>query len=139
MSYPKIASLALATGCVILSMALLACVDVGPGPMDLSDHDGGGSLPQPREVRSVVIEPDSITLSVGETAIIQVIVTLDDGTVLGTRPVSFWSSDTAVATVSYGDFGPGPKAEVVGRSIGRASITAGDLSGKSDRVKVIVN
>jgi hypothetical protein len=107
--------------------------------MDLSDYDGGCSLPQPREVRSVVIEPDSITVSVGEKTIIHAIVTLVDGTVLGTRPVSFWSSDTAVATVSFGDLGPGPKAEVVGKSVGRTSITAGDLSGKSDQVKVIVN
>ena len=122
---PNIASFVLATGCLILIEAE-GCRDLGPGQ------------PEAPRVRSIAIVPDSVTLSVGESATIRAIVTLVDGSMQITDGVKFWSSDTTVATVSFTGEGPGLKRRVIGRAIGEASITA-SFRGESGWAKVIVN
>jgi len=132
MIVPKIASFVLAAGCLVLIVALPGCGEYGP--FDLSDL-GDGLYKPPPEVRSVVIVPDSLTLSVGQRANVKAIVTRVDGSVVE-RGVSFWSSDTTVATVSLTVVPP--TAQVTGREIGEAWITA-RFGPKSGRAKVIVN
>ncbi len=135
MIVPKIVSFAIATGSLILILGLPGCgPDLDLGCVLCGEYE----VPDPPEVRSVAIVPDSVTLSVGQKVTLRAIVTLVDGSVLESTTVSFWSSDTTVATVSIPGTGFGPTAEVTGRAIGTAWITA-YRSKKSDQAKVIVN
>lgn len=134
MTIPKIASFVLATACLGLIVALPGCEH---GSFDFSGVDFDDPRPNPR-VESVTIIPDSLTLSVGQTATLRALVTFDNGSVLSSAPADFSSSDTTVATVSITDSGSVRTAEVTGRAIGTAWITAvyGD---KSDQARVTVN
>lgn len=134
MTIPKIASFVLATACLGLIVALPGCEH---GSFDFSGIDFDDPGPG-RRVESVRIIPDSLTLSVGQTATLRALATLTDGDVLGSAPAEFWSSDTTVATVSVTDSGSVRTAEVAARAIGTAWITAvyGEVS---DQAKVTVN
>ena len=125
---PRIASFAIATGSLILILALPGCGDiVGDGCILCGEVD----LP---DVQSVTIVPDSVLLSVGQSDSLEAILRGTDGSILG-LPIPRWSSsDTVVAKVS--PFGP--RAEVTGRACGQASISA-TSDGKIGRAKVIVN
>ncbi len=129
MTAPRIASFAIATGCLILILALPGCgPDFGDGCILC-----GGLLDLP-DVQSVTIVPDSVLLSVGQSDSLEAILRGTDGSILGLPIPSWSSSDTVVAKV----FPFGATVEVTGRARGQASISA-TSDGKIGRAKVIVN
>ncbi len=131
---PRIAAFALALACLSLTVALPGCEDYS---FDLSGLDFDNPRPTPR-VESVTMIPDSLTLSLGQTATLRALVTFDNGSVLSAAPADFSSSDTTVATVSITNSGSVRTAEVTGRGTGTAWITAA-YGVESGRAKVTVN
>ncbi len=129
MIVPRIGSFAIATGCLILILALPGCDPLG----DFNFNPLGP--PSNPEIRSVTIVPDSVLLSVGQKDSLEAIVRRIDGRIAGLVSLEWSSSNTAVATVSS----LLKRAEVTGRARGEASITARDAGGKIGRAKVIVN
>ncbi len=130
----RIASFAIATGSLILILALPGCGDIlgfGDGCFFCGEVD----LPDRPEVQSVTIVPDSVLLSVGQRDSLEAIVRGTDGSILSLRFPRWSSSDTAVATVSVLSL---HRTAVTGRARGEASISA-ESGGKIGRAKVIVN